>query len=140
MVIQLKAIMQRVQYICLLLIMIFTSCKKDNSTGSPVISNETYVGTFQRQGGQVSAVSLTFNSGHWSGQSQFPKYPALCNGTFDLIGPGQVAFENACAWTAEFDWSLILSGTYKMKIYGDTLELSKDYAGNLKDVYLLTKQ
>jgi hypothetical protein len=51
-----------------------------------------------------------------------------------------VTFENACLWTAEFDWTLILSQDYKIKVVGNTVEISRDYNGGFKDIYNLTKQ
>jgi hypothetical protein len=49
------------------------------------------------------------------------KYPALCHGTYSIKGD-TIDFVNECAWTAEFDWSLILAGDYVIKESGKTLE------------------
>lgn len=96
-----------------------SACEK--SATSPTISDGTYAGTFQRQvggGGLVSAVSLVLAGGKWSGRAQTPKYPALCNGTYRVSG-SQIYFKNACFWTAEFDWSLILTQEYEWKQAGN---------------------
>lgn len=117
------------------------SCKKTNPDF--VIPDGTYVGTFQRVttvGGQLSNVTITFSVNNWTGQSEFAKYPALCHGTYKVSGGDDVTFENACPWTAEFDWTLILSQDYKFKIVGDSLEISRSYNGSFKDIYKLKKQ
>lgn len=124
------------------MIAILLSCKK-TTTNNSIISDGIYRGTFQRQvsgSGQISNVIITFSSGNWSGQSQFPKYPALCNGTYKIDGAEDITFENACPWTAEFDWSFILSHKYKIKVADKNIEISRDYNGVFKDIYRLTKQ
>lgn len=117
------------------------SCKKTNYDFE--IREGTYVGTFQRltsNGGQISNVTINFSANSWTGQSEYVKYPALCRGTYKVTASNNVTFENTCAWTAEFDWTLILSGDYKIKITGNKLEISRDYNGAYKDVYNLIKQ
>ena len=117
------------------------SCKKTIS--DYLILEGTYVGTFQRltlSGGQISNVTITFSSNNWTGQSQFAKYPALCHRTYNAKGTNEITFENSCPWTAEFDWTLILSQDYKIKIIGNDIEISRDYNGTYKDIYKLTKQ
>ena len=116
------------------------SCEK-NSTF--IIPNGTYSGTFQRltvTNGQVSNVTITFSEGNYSGQSQIPKYPALCDGTYKSKGADSITFSNACFWTDEFDWSLILNGNYKIMLSGKDLQLTRRYAGLYTDIYKLTKQ
>jgi hypothetical protein len=74
--------------------------------------------------------------------SDIAKYPALCSGTYSIYG-NSINFTNGCAWTAEFDWSLILSGKYDLTITGKTIEFSRDYrsatAETCIDRYKLTK-
>ena len=119
----------------------FSSCKKSNSNF--LIPDGTYVGTFQRNtltAGQISNVTITFSANNWTGQSQYVKYPALCHGTYTAKGSDSISFENACPWTAEFDWTLILSQDYKITIAGKDMEISKGYNGAFKDIYKLTRQ
>ncbi len=127
-----------------LIIMIISSCKKSSETAKPVVlDNATYKGTFQRKldtYGNISNVQLNFSSGKFSGASDQGKYPGICNGTFSIRGDS-IEFMNACVWTAEFDWSLILGGRYAVKQNGNDLRLSRKYMnGKYEDVYLLTKQ
>jgi len=85
-------------------------------------------------------VTLIFSGNDWSGQSQIAKYPALCRGTYKPNGADSITFENACPWTAEFDWTFILSHNYKIKIVGNDIEISSNHNGVFKDIYKLTKQ
>lgn len=104
-----------------------TACEKSKNPDSNPPQG-TYIGTFQRisphYDSQVSNVILSFFGGKWSGQSDISKYPALCSGAF-TVTENYFDFTNACAWTAEFDWSLILSGEYEYQLTGDSLILFK---------------
>ena len=133
--------MRNVIYIFCSAAFILFSCKKtDNNL---LIAAGTYSGTFQRQvsdTGSMSNVSIVFAAGKWTGQSQFDKYPALCNGSYTINGADNIKFENACAWTTEFDGTLILGGQYHLAITDSTLTIERDYAGSVKDIYELKKQ
>lgn len=98
-----------------------------------------YVGTFQRElvwsVTDTAKITMTFFGGTWSGSSNKVKYPALCKGTYSIVGD-TIIFENECAWTAEFDWSLILSGKYGLKIEGNAIELTRDYRSATYDTYV----
>jgi len=125
----------------LMIAYIIPSCKK-TSNYLP-IQDGTYTGTFQRlstAGGKISKVTIHFSGNNWTGESEIAKYPALCYGSFKLNGSDSIHFGSDCAWTAEFDWSLILSQDYKIKISGNNLEISRNYAGLYQDLYKLTRQ
>jgi len=121
------------------------SCEKEDQDIS--IADETFTGTFERNpvwsDGRISNVSLTFTSEKWTGQSDSEKYPALCHGTY-LIKGNKITFVNECAWTAEFDQSLILSGEYLISLKNGRLEISRDYsnatADLYKDIYILERE
>ena len=133
--------MRHVLTILLCLSIFAVSCKKTLS--NYLIPEGTYVGTFQRitsTGGEISNVTITFSANNWTGQSQFAKYPALCRGTYNINSANKITFENACPWTAEFDWTLILSQDYKIKMVGSDIVILRDYNGAYKDIYKLTKQ
>jgi len=103
--------------------------------------NGTYTGTFQRQSGgsgQISQVSIVFSNGKWTGTSQTPKYPALCNGTYQINGINRILFTNSCFWTADFDWSLILSQQYELNMIGNDVKMVRT-TSLYQDVYTLTK-
>lgn len=115
------------------LIFVILSCNNDDEIPQTEINGE-YVGIFER-GGNNSNVELTFKNGNWSGESEIIKFPALCNGTYSNSG-NIITFENACPWTAEFDWTLILSGEWNYSLIGNSLTLTKTNG----DKYTLTKQ
>ena len=120
-------------------VLLATACQKK----SPVIPtlDGTYTGTFQRQqggNGQVSQVKMTFSGTQWTGTSQYPKYPALCNGTYTVGAVHKITFANACLWTADFEGSLILSREYELSVTGNDVEMVRDNPP-YRDVYKLTK-
>lgn len=136
--------MKNLYLLILLLIFGFSGCKKTISNPE-VIPNGTYFGTFQRNlisgKGQKANIRITFSSGKWNGQSDIANYPALCHGTYKTEG-NKVIIENECAFTANFDWSLILSGEYKLQTEGDTLTITKSVENpaieSYSDVYSLS--
>jgi len=103
------------------------------------IPDGVYVGTFQREhvwsNSDTANITITFSSNNWSGLSDIMKYPALCKGTYTIIGD-TIVFENECVWTAEFDWSLILSGKYVLEPNGNTIEFYRDYRSATSDTYI----
>ncbi|WP_241748736.1 META domain-containing protein [Aestuariibaculum suncheonense] len=113
--------------------MLILSCNSDDESPQAVINGE-YIGIFER-GENNSNVELIFNNGNWRGESEVVKFPALCNGTYSSSG-NVITFENACPWTAEFDWSLILTGEWNYSLDGNSLILTKTNG----DKYTLTKQ
>ena len=114
------------------------SCKNEESINK-TISEGTYKGTFQRENVWLPStptnITLTFSSNQWTGSGDREKYPALCHGTYSISGDS-IIFENECAWTAEFDWSLILSGKYALKQSENIIEFSRDYRSSTSDTYL----
>jgi hypothetical protein len=112
-------------------ILTMLSCDKDNIQKG---IDGKYSRTFQR-GGDSSNVELTLSDTGFSGESEIVKFPAICNGNY-LITERVIKFENQCPWTAEFDWSLILNGTWNYSLTNDTLILTN----SIGDIYTLTKQ
>lgn len=132
--------MRLVSCLLLLITVLATSCKKEATLTIP---DGTYTGTFKRVGPAstlISNVTLTITGNKWEGESQYPNYPALCRGTFKIAGADQIIFENNCFWTANFDWTLILSKAYQIKREGNTLEIWREYDTQNLDSYVLTKQ
>ena len=113
-------------------------CKKETQNYTRV-PDGIYIGTFQREpvwAEKDSAnITITFSSNTWTGYSDKMNYPALCKGTYS-IEDDIIIFENQCAWTAEFDWSLILSGKYVIKSMGRTIEFYRDYRSATSDTYV----
>lgn len=126
--------------------MFLISCENEESTNQ-MIPDGTYTGTFQREFvgalNDTANITLSFVSDQWSGSGDRMKYPALCHGTYSIDGD-TIIFVNDCAWTAEFDWSLILAGKYTLKQSGNTIEFTKDYhplsSGTFTDKFQVVKQ
>ncbi|SIQ73233.1 hypothetical protein [Maribacter ulvicola] len=115
------------------LLLVILSCNTNDENPKTEI-NGKYIGIFERNG-KNSNVELTFNDGNWTGESEIVKFPALCNGRYSYTA-NIITFENACPWTAEFDWSLILGGEWNYSFNGNLLILAKKNG----DKYTLTKQ
>jgi len=115
-------------------------CQEDDLKATK-ISDGIYVGTFVRDAiwvddENIANITITFSSNTWTGASDIIKYPALCNGTYSINGD-KIIFENDCAWTAEFDWSLILSGEYDIKEINDnSIEFHRDYRSETSDTFV----
>jgi hypothetical protein len=125
------------------LLIIFTSCTYNDITKPVVLLSGTYKGNFSRSSPLVkyasAEVTISFDDNSFEGTSNMIKYPAICRGTFSLSG-NQIEFTNICAWTAEFDWSLILSGKYTFSINGDEIQFKRSYDEFNHDFYWLKKQ
>jgi hypothetical protein len=136
--------MKKLIFIIWIVIISSTSCEKSHNDKIP---DGVYTGTFQRQlafgGGDIANVTFTFSSNTWTGQSDMPKYPALCHGTY-TINKGKIIFTNDCIWTADFDGTLILGGEYTLNLNGNQLGFIRDDRGPSRDTYVdiynLTKQ
>ncbi len=120
----------------LFFLLMFSSCSEDGQLEQK-FQEGTFTGTFQRDLGdsEIANITLTFDGNRWSGTGDYPKYPALCRGTYS-IDENKITFQNECAWTAEFDWTLILSGEYNLTKTGSVLEFSRDYRPANSDTYI----
>lgn len=122
------------------------SCRKGCSMGMGHMIQGTYAGTFVRwQGkdGAISNVKITFSGNAFNGSSDSVNYPSICSGSFTTTNnPDSVHFINQCDFPANFDWTLILTGPYKLIQTGDSLYIRR-VIGDLvyeEDVYSLRKQ
>lgn len=120
--------------ICLIsLVIILFSCEKSDSANYSLSGR--YMGIFSRTGMDTSQVSIYFDLDRFEGFSSVTNYPAICAGKFDIEGD-KVTFEDSCVWTANFDWSLILTGTYNLSFGEGTVRIWKTN-GAVTDEYLL---
>lgn len=117
----------------LTLVIAIIGCNNDNNNIETNLDGN-YIGVFERAG-NTSNVELTFSNGTWTGESETEKFPALCNGNYSTSG-NEITFENACVWTAEFDWTLILSNEWSYSLNGSILVMTNVNG----DKYTLTKQ
>jgi len=114
------------------ILVIAFACNNDDEI-QPNIDGK-YVGIFERNG-NTSNVELNLNNGTYFGESETEKFPGICNGNYS-ISNNSIDFENLCAWTAEFDWSLILVENWNFIFENNVLTLTKSNG----DKYTLTKQ
>ena len=117
----------------LLVCMVYCSCEKAESASYSLEGR--YIGFFSRTGMDTAQVSLLFVGDRFEGESDMINYPAICSGSFDLDN-NTVTFSDACSWTANFDWSLILSGKYNLTVSSGTIRIWKTN-GAVTDEYLL---
>ena len=118
---------------------VLLSCNA-NTDPMPTLQG-TYVGNFQRDNNRTHQVELTFTGNRYSGKvapSERVNYdataPVICRGSF-VIDQQTIDFQDECVYTANFDWTLILSQRWTFSINNNLLFLSRD-----KDRYVLTKK
>jgi len=134
-----KLFMRHLFFVLTALTFLSISCKKDDPT---TIVSGTYKGTFKRSFiNNISNVTIKFSSGKFEGESQYTHYPDICNGNFS-VSADTISFQNACVYTADFDWSYILSGKFVISVFGDSLIIKRGYNGVFYyyDSYKLKKQ
>ncbi|MGN6166173.1 MAG: hypothetical protein ACTHOF_16685 [Flavisolibacter sp.] len=126
-------------YITILLSAVLCSCSKE--CFDKKIEGD-YKGVFYRQAPNTIAmrsnVSLHFAQNKFTGLSDMPQYPAICQGSF-AVNKGVLSVTNTCFFTADFDWSYIFNGNYQYQADDAHLRIWRDYPDGTKDVYLLEK-
>lgn len=99
-----------------------------------------YHGTFYRNNSIISAapsqVQLFFGNGTFTGSSNTSRYPAICRGSYQISNE-EIVFTDSCFWTADFDWTLILSGSYEYSEKQGEIILIKEYENGSQDTYRL---
>lgn len=101
----------------------FASCKKKFMTLDSV--QGSYQGTFTAvSGGQPikSDAKIVFD------KQNYASLKGRGNGTFsfgDNGGNPTINFSDKNIWTADFDWNLILNGSFEYKTKGDSLILTR---------------
>ncbi|MFB6340907.1 hypothetical protein ACE1ET_04270 [Saccharicrinis sp. FJH62] len=100
----------------IILASIFFSCDPKNSL--PDLDGE-YAGSYTR-GDSTTAITLSIKDFTFEGGSEAARFPAICHGTVGW-DDYTIQFDDECVWTADFDWSLILSGSYTYAYSKDKL-------------------
>jgi len=123
-----------------MLLALFTGCDEDNDVTT---LNGTYTGTFRRyvpvEVLPISNVTVFFTSTGFSGYSDLQRYPAVCKGKY-VLRRDKIDLENQCAWTAEFDWTYILSGSFDITKVQNKIVMTRRYDENHYDQYILERQ
>ena len=96
--------------------------------------NGSFQGSFKRDD-KTANVTLNLNNNVFSGTSDVDKFPAICNGIY-TISENNIFFMNECIWTADFDWTLILSGNWSYDLNPNSVLTMTEDNG---DQYILTK-
>jgi len=86
----------------------------------------------------TSKATLKLKDGHFSCSGNPNRIPAGGSGTYHIEGE-QIVFQDTNAWTAEFDWALILTGTFNFHKKGDNLTLKRPSANENTYTYDLKK-
>ena len=115
-------------------VLIVMGCNDDESVPAQPAIEGHYEGTFERDG-MTARVNLILENGQFSGSSDGDRFPAICNGAYNPRN-GHLVFTDSCAWTADFDWTLILAGEWDIQVTKDALLMSKDNG----DKYSLIRQ
>lgn len=123
-------------------LMIACACQNDNDNETGFIAEDgLYSGTFTRTGpglpGTEASVSLTIDKGTFNGESNMVQYPAICHGTFTRSGDS-IFFVNECVWTANFDWTLVLSEGYKITKDNTDVLIVREYENGIVDTYRIS--
>ena len=123
--------------IMLFILLAVTACNKDNTT--PVKLEGTYTGKF-------TSTSVNANTGAVKVKISGKTFQATLNTFMSLesrgsyaISNNQITFQDSLAHTANFDWGLLLNGTYKQSTKGDSIVWTKT-SGSNKYTYILKKQ
>lgn len=101
-----------------------------------------YSGTFSVNYGsstQSGQTTLELKQGRFTCSAGENHIPAGGSGTFS-ISDRNISFTDENIWTANFDWNLILNGTYSYRYDGKTLQLSADKFEIGQYNYVLEKQ
>lgn len=125
------------------LLTLVISCSNDDDNNDSLPLEGTFTGVFRVEyaGGETHSnpVTVTFNGDGYSSSAAQDRFPAGGSGKFEL-NASTVEFSDENIWTADFDWNLILNGTYNVTTIGDKVTLSarKNEVGLYE--YELTKQ
>ena len=124
------------------LILSVVSCKKNNQ--APVIAPGDYAGTFTRTIGNtdsIATIRMNFSGGRFSGESDNPRYPEICEGGYEMIRDS-ISFGNDCSVPADYKNSTRLYGNYILSIRVDSVIFSRTIGDFVyeADFYRLKKQ
>jgi hypothetical protein len=104
----------------------FTACNDKDKIDDANL-NGTYTGTFTVEysnGNSYSnSVTVTLNQNQYTCSSGENRKPAGGSGGYYLEG-AKIVFLDENLWTADFDWNLILSGAYDLKLNDKSIEIS----------------
>jgi len=125
--------------IFILSIVIFiSSCSKEEQN----LADGTYKGNFKvtyNSAVQTGQTSIEIKDGKFTCTSNANRIPAGGSGTYTFSN-NKITFNEQNFYTADFDWNLILSGTYNYTFNGKTLRIFASKNGVGVYEYELLKQ
>jgi hypothetical protein len=120
--------------------LVLVACNKNNdSTGTHELTGR-FRGTFNRSTSPDTAqVSFNFKPDMtYEGTGGPSYYPSICSGTFQRSN-NTLVINDSCAWTANFDWTLIFDGTYNINFTSENKVRIWRTTGAFTDEYLLNR-
>jgi hypothetical protein len=116
---------------------LFISCKK-HTVAPGSIFNGKYAGTFTYSNNDPTAnyvpltgwVGVIFNDKHYYSTSPLSMFAAGASGNF-INDAKQITFADSTVHPANFDWGIILNGSYTYTTKGDSLFLTKKVSYNI---------
>lgn len=102
----------------------------------------TYISTFTvayNDTALTGPTTVELKNGQFTCSGNSNKIPAGGSGTFS-VDNNTIRFKDANIWTANFDWNLILSGSYEYTINGKKLTIAAEKNGVGNYQYVLEKQ
>lgn len=114
------------------------SCKKDRQD----LKDGTYKGTFKAnytQGTQEGPVTIVINGNNYQCSTGTDNIPGGGSGSFSQEKK-TIIFTDVNNYTADFDWNLILNGTYGYTFDGSRLKLVNDRVSGAYYEYDVEKQ
>jgi hypothetical protein len=126
----------------IIFILSVVSCKKNNQAAAIVPGD--YAGTFIRTIGSTDStatIRMNFSGGRFSGESDNPRYPGICEGGYEIIGDS-ISFGNDCFVPGDYRNSTRLYGNYTLTVRGDSVIFSRTIGDFVyeADFYRLKKQ
>ena len=113
---------------------LLTSCSDDDT----ILPDKVYNGIFYRTSPfsrwDSSDVTLELSGDKFAGITSIERYPAICSGTFTRKD-NTIVFSNECVFTADFDWTFILDGTYEISENNGHLYLTQEVSANVFNVF-----
>jgi hypothetical protein len=120
-----------------------SACTSDDVLMDLQNGNAVFEGTFIRSSPtakyMAADVTLVLENDTFRGMSSEDRYPAICQGTYS-INESIITFHDECFWTADFDWTLILSGEWHAGITDDNVLILTRHQAGITDRYELRKK
>ena len=123
-----------------LFVLVVSACKKNDDDSPAYELSGRFRGTFNRSGNPDTAqVSFNFKPDmSFDGTGGASYYPAICAGSFQRNN-NTLVVNDSCAWTANFDWSLIFDGNYNINFTSENSVRIWRTNGAVTDEYLLNR-